>query len=125
MLKTYTFGYQIQEAGDDDTVPYPANTVLTATHNFHDACTWDIILYQFCKFLEGSGYVGVTERVVLKDPLGIMNSNQLFESIGNEGFPYDEEDWGEDEEEESEEEDYLKKDDEYIDEISKLDKEDK
>ena len=105
MFKTYTFGYQIQEAGDDDTVPYPVNTVLTATHNFHDACTWDVILWQFCKFLEGSGYAGVTERVVLKDALGIMKMNYLFETTGDESFPFDEEEFPfEDEEEEDNEE---------------------
>jgi hypothetical protein len=104
MVKTFTFGYQIQEAHEDDTVPYPINTVLTATHNFNDTCTWDVILWQFCKFLEGSGYVGVTEKVVLNDPLGIMSMNQLFESVGDDRFPFDEEDWGEDEEDEEDNE---------------------
>jgi hypothetical protein len=116
MVKTFTFGYQIQEAGEDedDTVPYPVNTVLTATHNFNDTCTWDVILYQFCKFLEGSGYVGVTEKVVLKDPLGIMSMNKLFDSVGDDRFPFDDEDWAdeyeEDEEDNEEQEEEMKED---------------
>jgi hypothetical protein len=114
MIKTFTFGYQIQEAHEDDTVPYPINTVLTATHNFNDTCTWDVILWQFCKFLEGSGYVGVTEKVVLKDPLGIMSMNNLFESVGDDRFPFDEEDWAneyeEDEEDNEEQEEEMKAD---------------
>jgi hypothetical protein len=99
MNKTFTFEYRVAEDGDDDRVPYPVYSNLNATHEFHDACTWDVVLWQFCKFLEHSGYIGITERVVLKDPLGLMGMNHLFETIGNDRFPFDEEDWDDTEEE--------------------------
>ena len=43
------------------------------------------MLYEFCKFLETSGYSGVLERVVIKDPYG-MESDGLFETIGPEQY---------------------------------------
>jgi hypothetical protein len=58
--------------------------VVTAEFSFDDACTWDVILWQFCKFLEMTGYEGVRNKIKLDDPFGLMSRNCLFECLSDE-----------------------------------------
>jgi hypothetical protein len=125
MSKSFDIRYyqnSTTEDDDDNYLPYPNSTSIAFEYEFSDAVTWDVILWQFCKVLEATGYEGVRERIRLIDRLGIMSQNHLFTCIDDDDF-----DWGawddteEDEEEASEEEeDYLKRDDKYIDEISEF-----
>ena len=115
MTKDFVFTYA--NSYDSDTQGcYPNSTSVKIEHEFEDETTWDVILYQMCKFLEATGYVGITEKIIIKDKFGLMRRNNLFEYTDPD-FDFDDYD------DEDEEEDYLKKDDEYIDEISKLEKE--
>jgi hypothetical protein len=100
MIKTFKFVYESEEADGYDL--YPNSTKLKATHTFDDDARWVPILYQFCKFLEGTGYGGVVERVVIKDPFG-LESEHLFETTDKRPASY-EIDWGDDEEDEDAEE---------------------
>lgn len=95
MIKTFKFVYEAGEADGYDL--FPNSTKLKATHTFNDDARWVPILYQFCRFLEGTGYGGVVERVVIKDPFG-LESEHLFETTGERPASY-EIDWGDDEEE--------------------------
>jgi hypothetical protein len=106
MIKTFSLRYYTEENQDEEPgLPYPTSTVVTAEYTFDDMVTWDVILWQFCKFLEASGYEGVKERVQIQDPFGIMKSNCLFECVGGDmEYEYDSE---EDEEEEDTEEENL------------------
>jgi hypothetical protein len=103
MKKTFEIKYYQYEDEDYDSRPYPATTDLSAQFTFDDGCTWDVVLWQFCKFLEMTGYEGVRNKIRLDDPLGFMRQNHLFECI------VDEEEsntfWGEYDAEEDEEED--------------------
>jgi hypothetical protein len=80
-MKTFNFSYVSSVNDEDDGLPYPLQSHLTAAHSFADGTTWDVILYEFCKFLESSGYVGVTNKVKLDDRFGIMASHHLFDSV--------------------------------------------
>lgn len=80
MSNMYRFNY-ISESGEGFGVHPEASTIDTR-HHFEEGITWVPILWQFCKFLECIGYVGVTSRVVIKDPYGIEQNNHLFETIG-------------------------------------------
>jgi hypothetical protein len=110
MTKNFEIKYYQNNAEDDndcDDLPYPTSTMINFDFEFGDAVTWDVILWQFCKVLEATGYEGVRNKVRLIDPYGFMAQNHLFKCIGSDE---DFEDWGdwddteEDEEEASEEE---------------------
>lgn len=79
---------------------YPSSTSVKIEHEFEDDTTWDVILYQMCKFLEATGYVGITEKIIIKDKFGLMRRNGLFEYT-DPAFDFDEYD-DEDEEEDDE-----------------------
>ena len=70
MSKVYRFIYD-SEFYDDTGGQYPEATTVEIRHYFDDDTTWPKIMYQFAKFLEASGYVGVIDRVVIKDPYDI------------------------------------------------------
>jgi hypothetical protein len=86
MTKRYEFKFTDYECNDtdDDTLPYPVASVIDSTFDFQGGVTWDVILWQFCKFLESTGYEGVRSKIRLNDPLGIMQQNNLFECIVDE-----------------------------------------
>ena len=106
-----TFEIRFYQHDDEDTLdaaPYPTDSEFTADLTFNDGVTWDVVLWQFCKFLEMTGYEGVRAKIRIEDPLGFMSQNHLFECIVSPDMV--EEMWGdiddaeEDEEEASDEE---------------------
>jgi hypothetical protein len=76
MSNVYTFNFE--SPYDDDAVEFPVSSSITHSQTFDEGSTWVPILFQFCKFLESTGYVGVTSKVVIK---GKANSGNLFESF--------------------------------------------
>lgn len=80
MSNVYRFIYDSEFA--EGFGAHPEASTVKARHYFEDGITWVPILWQFCKFLESTGYVGVCDRVVIKDPYGIEQDNHLFETIG-------------------------------------------
>ena len=84
MSNVYRFIYD-SEAGEGFGA-YPEASTVKARHYFEDGITWVPILWQFCKFLESTGYVGVCGRVVIKDPHGIEADKCLFETIGPDDY---------------------------------------
>jgi hypothetical protein len=70
MSKVYRFIYD-SELYEDTGGHYPEATTVEIRHYFEDETTWPKIMYQFAKFLEASGYVGVIDRVIIKDPYDI------------------------------------------------------
>lgn len=92
-MKTFDFKFYTNDYSndEDDALPYPISSNLAASHEFSDGCTWDVILWQFCKFLESTGYVGVTDNIRLIDKYGFKSSNMLFECITDNA---DDLDWG-------------------------------
>lgn len=101
MNKTFKFVYESEEDGHN---LFPNATKLKATHTFDDESRWAPILYQFCQFLECTGYVGVVDRIIIKDPYGI-ESDFLFETTGTKEYQFDDEE-DEDEDEEDEDKDF-------------------
>jgi hypothetical protein len=67
-IKSYTFLYH--SSVDDSESEFPISSRLNAEHCFEDSSTWVPILYQFCKFLEASGYVGVSDKVIISEDGG-------------------------------------------------------
>lgn len=90
-MKVFKFGFY--EDADEDTAlsEYPTSSNLTAEYTFDDMSTWVPILWQCCKFLESTGYAGITEKVIIKDPFG-MHDGTLFETTYDEEFDFDDED---------------------------------
>jgi hypothetical protein len=103
MTKRYEFKFTDYECDDtdDDSLPYPVSSAIDASFDFQGGVTWDVILWQFCKFLESTGYEGVRERIRLIDNFGIMSQNCLFHCIREDDFTMD---WSDDDTEEDEEE---------------------
>jgi hypothetical protein len=77
----------------------PEASTIKARHYFEDGITWVPILWQFCKFLESTGYAGVCDRVLIKDPYGIEANTHLFETIGPDDVIVKTEEQDEEEEE--------------------------
>ena len=82
MSNVYRFIYDSEVA--PDAVDYPEATTVRTRHYFTDGTVWPVILYQFCKFLESTGYEGVREKIILRDPYG-MWSDIGFETTGDKG----------------------------------------
>ena len=85
MSNVYRFIYDSEFA--EGFGQHPEASTVKVRHYFEDGTTWVPILWQFCKFLESTGYVGITEKVVIKDPYGI-NNDSLFETIGPDDYIY-------------------------------------
>lgn len=102
-MKTFKFTYEDTEY--NDTSLWPAKSKLKAEHLFQDDTTWMTVLYQFAKFLEGSGYVGVTEKIRIEDKYGI-NRDCGFETYGHEEEDEDEIKVGLDDAEDDDEDHY-------------------
>jgi hypothetical protein len=84
---------------------YPSNTSVKISHGFEDETTWDVVLYQMCKFLEATGYVGITDKIIIKDKFGLMRRNGLFEYTPLENdFDFDDEEDEEEDDEDNKEE---------------------
>ncbi len=97
MSNVYRFIYDSEKGEGYGTCP-EATTIKTR-HYFEDGITWVPILWQFCKFLESTGYVGVCGRVLIKDPYGIEANTHLFETIGPDDVIVKTEEQDEEEEE--------------------------
>ena len=80
-MKIFKFKYQDTEISDMET--YAAHTKTSAEHKFHDCTVWIPVLYQFAKFLEGTGYVGVVDKIRIEDKYG-MNRDMGFETFGED-----------------------------------------
>jgi hypothetical protein len=106
MSNVYRFIYDSDKSEGNGV--YPEASSIKARHYFEDCVAWPPILWQFCKFLESTGYVGVIDRVIIKDPYGFEANQGMFETLGPNEYiahkDYDEED-EEDEELEEEEDD--------------------
>jgi hypothetical protein len=102
MSNVYRFIYDSDKS--DGHGIWPEASSLKARHYFEDGVAWVPILWQFCKFLESTGYVGVAERVLIKDPYGIEANSGMFETLGP-GEYIAHKDYDEDEEEDEEEQD--------------------
>lgn len=70
MSKVFRFIYD-SEYVDDTGGIYPEATMIEARHYFAEETTWPKIVWEFAKFLENTGYHGVLERIIIKDPHGI------------------------------------------------------
>jgi hypothetical protein len=102
MDKKFKFVY---DSGYEDGMElYPMASTIKAVHVFEDNSRWQPILHQFCRFLESTGYVGVTEKVVIVDPYSLPYDNHLFRTVS--ALPKDEyeEEFGDEEEDEDAEE---------------------
>jgi hypothetical protein len=80
-IKSYTFLYH--SSVDDNESEFPISSRLSAEHCFEDSSTWVPILFQFCKFLEASGYVGVSNKVAIRSDHG-PGGGVLFTTIGED-----------------------------------------
>lgn len=94
MSKVYRFAFD-DEFQENGLPSYPQATTVKQRIYVDECSTWVPILWQFCKFLEATGYEGVRERVVIKDPYGMHSDDELFETLG----PEDDEELDEDIEE--------------------------
>ena len=81
MSNVYRFIYDSDV--NDSSSKYPEATNIKVRHYFSDEASWPVVLYQFCKFLENVGYIGVTEKVIIKDKYGV-HPDCGFETIGEE-----------------------------------------
>lgn len=88
-MKVFKLGFY--ETSDECPLPeYPISSELKAQYTFEDMSTWVPILWQCCKFLEATGYSGVTEKIIIRDPFG-MHDGGLFETTYDEEFDFDDE----------------------------------
>jgi hypothetical protein len=84
MSKVFRFVYD-SEYDDNEPTEYPEATSVKIRHYFSEGTTWPVVLYQFCKFLESTGYVGIVEKVVLRDPFD-FHKEAGFETIGSDQY---------------------------------------
>jgi hypothetical protein len=81
-MKTFKFTYEDIEY-DGDSGNWPDQTTIKAKHEFDDTITWVPVLYQFAKFLESTGYIGVVQKIKVEDKYG-MNADCGFETFGRQ-----------------------------------------
>lgn len=97
-MKTFKFTYEdIEYVGDSG--DWPNKTTIKVKHEFDDAGTWVPVLYQFAKFLESTGYVGVVQKIQVEDTFG-FHADCGFETFGKKEDDI-EEDFDDTEEEQS------------------------
>lgn len=97
-MKTFKFTYEdIEYVGDSG--DWPNKTTIKVRHEFDDAGTWVPVLYQFAKFLESTGYVGVVQKIQVEDTFG-FHADCGFETFGKKEDEI-EEDFDDAEEEQS------------------------
>ena len=97
-MKTFKFTYEdIEYVGDSG--DWPNKTTIKVKHEFDDTCTWVPVLYQFAKFLESTGYVGVIKKIQVEDAFG-FHADCGFETFGKKEDEI-EEDFDDEEEEQS------------------------
>jgi hypothetical protein len=84
MSNHYSFEYR--SAYEEDAAPFPEGKTLVSNLTFEESSTWPPILWEFCKFLEATGYVGVTNKVILKDMYGMNDGadGHFFEVLQKE-----------------------------------------
>lgn len=79
MSNVFRFIYD-SEASQGST-DYPEASSVKVRHYVEAGTTWPVVLYQFCKFLEATGYEGVREKVVIRDQYD-FHKEAGFETIG-------------------------------------------
>lgn len=85
MSRLFRFVY---DSGYDEESIYGESCTIDTKHYFDEDATWIPILWQFAKFLESTGYSGVTEKIIIKDCFKDINlGSPFFETI------YEEPDW--------------------------------
>lgn len=85
MSNLYRFVY---DSGYDEESIYGESCTIDTKHYFNEDATWVPILWQFAKFLESTGYSGVTEKIVIKSNIPDYDlGDAFFETI------YEESDW--------------------------------
>lgn len=74
--------FKFESSADDDFLSstFPNHTSITAEHEIDSCATWEVALWQFCKFLETTGFEGVRNRVIVKTCFEDDNTT-LFEKI--------------------------------------------
>jgi hypothetical protein len=123
MSKVYRFIYD-SEFDTEEPTEYPEASTVKVRHYFADFTAWPTILHEFCKFLEATGYNGVMERVVLKDPYE-MEKDGLFETIGpNQYIATVDTNESEEEEDDCDVEEVKKELKQYFDSLSEAEKKD-
>jgi hypothetical protein len=123
MSKVYRFIYD-SEFDTEEPTEYPEASTVKVRHYFADFTAWPTILHEFCKFLEATGYNGVMERVVLKDPYE-MERDGLFETIGpNQYIATVDTNESEEEEDDCDVEEVRKELKQYFDSLSEAEKKD-
>jgi hypothetical protein len=101
-MDTKYFKFIYKQAHGETCGLFPIETVIKTEHHFNEDSRWVPVLHQFCKFLESTGYVGVNDRIIIKDPYGMESDGILFETTGSR---FDEDDFDEEDEDDEEEED--------------------
>ena len=101
MSNTYKFVYESAKQNSYSAIP--EKTSIKVVHEFSEDVTWVPILANFCDFLEGIGYVGVAQKIVIKDKFGIINDGGFFETIKEAAYDEEDFDWEDEEEEDNEE----------------------
>lgn len=67
MSSTYEFKFKVYPEEDVEDSLFPESSTVTALHEFPMGHTWEPILWQFCRFLESTGFERVREQVIIKD----------------------------------------------------------
>ena len=101
-MDTKYFKFIYKQSHGDTCGMFPIETVIKTEHHFDEDSRWVPVLHQFCKFLESTGYVGVNDRIIIKDPYGMDSDGVLFETTGSR---FAEDDFDEEDEDDEEEED--------------------
>lgn len=63
VLKTVRFTFDYQEEATGEVDRWGTNKNVSMAFDFEQGDCWHHVLYQFAKFLEGVGYVGVVDRI--------------------------------------------------------------
>jgi len=85
-MSSFRFIYEGGDFEDDSNSPFPSKTIIESFHEFADDQTWETILWQFCKFLEHTGFEGVRKRVVIEG----LRHECLFQDFFNREVNTDE-----------------------------------
>ncbi len=85
-MSSFRFIYEGGDFEDEGNSPFPSKTTIESFHEFADDQTWETILWQFCKFLEHTGFEGVRKRVIIEG----LRHECLFQDFFNREVNTDE-----------------------------------
>ena len=83
MSNVYRFIYDSEFS--EEATDYPEATSVKVRHYVESGTTWPVVLYQFCKFLEATGYEGVRDKVVIRDRFD-FHKDAGFDTIGSNQY---------------------------------------